>query len=136
VAWLLVGFVGGACSRGEAEPPTVVRDYATLDDALRAAGAATQPGDEISQPFFSVTGRILRVNGEDVQVFVYRDEATATAEAGLVSRDGRTIGNTQVSWIGTPHFHRTGRVIVLYVGQNDSVTGVLTTVLGPQFAGG
>ena len=39
------------------------------------------------------------------------------------------------SWIGPPHFYLAERLIVLYIGEDQSVIELLETVLGPQFAG-
>ena len=60
----------------------------------------------------------------------------ANAEADLVSPDGSSVGNTMVSWVATPHFYRSGKIIVLYVGENQALTSTLQEVLGSQFAGG
>ncbi len=122
------------------QPPVVshggpVTDYVSLIDNLRAAGATVEPAGDISQPFFSVKGNAITVNGGDVQVFEYADAATADAEAALISPDGSSIGTTMVSWVAAPHFYKTGRLIVLYVGDNASVLNALEGVLGPQFAG-
>jgi hypothetical protein len=35
-----------------------------------------------------------------------------------------------------PHFFRSGKLIVLYVGANESILKVLQASLGAQFAGG
>jgi hypothetical protein len=40
-----------------------------------------------------------------------------------------------MSWMATPHFYKTGRILVLYVGDDQKVIDVLTGALGPQFAG-
>ena len=109
-------------------------DRVSLVDSLRAAGAGVEPAGKISQPFFSVDGRTVRVNGEDVQVFEYTDAAAASTEAALVSQDGDSVGTSTVSWVATPHFHR-GRLIVPYVGDDIGVFEVLEDVVGPQFAG-
>lgn len=121
-------------------PPVVshggpVTDYVSLIDNLRAAGATVEPAGDISQPFFSVKGNAITVNGGDVQVFEYTDTAAADTEAALVSPDGSSIGTTMVSWVAAPHFYQTGKLIVLYVGDDTAVINVLETVLGSQFAG-
>src|SRR3990172_3969586 len=51
-------------------PPTVPPTPAPsamdeLIDALRAAGATVESGGPIRQPFFSVEGQIIKVNGTD-----------------------------------------------------------------------
>ncbi len=121
------------------EPPVShdgpVTDYVSLIDNLRQAGATVEPAGEVIQPFFSVTGNIIVVNGNDVQVFEYADTAAAEAEAALVSPDGFSVGTTMISWVATPHFYKTDRLIMLYVGDSTGVINVLEDVLGLQFAG-
>lgn len=110
-------------------------DVAALLGALRQAGATVKKAGGVSQPFFSVGGRLLLVDQEDVQVFQYRDEASAERDARSVSPTGSTIGTASPAWMGPPHFHRKGALIALYVGDTPSIKGVLQAALGPQFAG-
>ncbi len=122
-------------------PPVVshggpVVDYISLFDNLRAAGAIVEPAGEVSQPFFSVKGNAITVNGENVHVFEYADAATANTEAALVSPSGSPVGTSSPRWIATPHFYKAGRLIVLYVGDDTAVINVLEAVIGSQFAGG
>jgi hypothetical protein len=112
-----------------------VTDYASLAASLRAAGASVKPGAKVDQPFFPVGGRLMEVDGEEVQVFHFADAAAAEAQAAGISPTGTSIGTTKVQWIGPPHFYRTNAVLTLYVGDNERVLKVLETVLGPQFAG-
>jgi len=97
----------------------------SLIDNLRATGVTVNPAGDVSQPFFSVKGQVIKVNGEDVQVFEYGDKATAEAEAALVSPDGSSIGTSMVSWISSPHFYKAGKIIAIYVGENSEVTNLL-----------
>jgi hypothetical protein len=111
--------------------------YATLTDRLRAAGAKVAAGDVVQQPFLSVPGRILSVNGEDVQVYEYGNPIAAYLDAMQVSHDGSTVGgSTIIEWIDTPHFYKQGRVIAIYVGHTARMTHLLSGALGAQFAGG
>jgi len=86
----------------------------------------------VEQPFFSVKGRIIKINNEDVQVFEYRDEASMQTEAAKVSPDGSSIGTTIVTWVSAPHFYKAGKLIVLYVGSSPAVSGALDKVLAPS----
>jgi hypothetical protein len=122
----------GCCAISHGEP---VEDYVSLIDNLRASGATVEPVGEVEQAFFSVTGHVITVNGNDVQVFEYADAEAAEADAALVAPDGGSVGTTMVTWVATPHFYRTGKLIVLYVGDDSGVTAVLESALGPQFAG-
>lgn len=110
-------------------------DLKSLMRKLREAGATASAAGKISQPFFSVSGRALTVNGDQVQVFEYRSNARAKTDAAKVSADGTPIGTTMITWVGPPHFYRNGRLIVLYIGGNSGVLKALEKTLGPQFAG-
>ena len=111
-------------------------DYGSLIDALRAAGLNIEPAGEVEQPFASVVGYVVKVNGDDMQIFEYPDETQADSDAKLISPDGGIIGNTTIiDWISTPHFYKQGRLMVLYVGENVELINTLEAVLGPQFAG-
>ncbi len=119
---------------GCASPPG--SQTATLISDLKGAGAEVQMGGTLGQPFFSVEARILKVNGEEVQVFEYPYASTADAQAARVSSTGSTVGTSMISWVNTPHFFKKSGLIVLYVGKNQSILDALKKVLGEQFAGG
>lgn len=115
--------------------PQSVEDQAGLATALQASGATVEAGEPITQPFFTPEGKIVKVNGADVQVFEYESAEAMENEASQVAPDGGSIGTSMVEWIDTPHFYKTGRIIALYVGSDETILDILQTVLGPQFAG-
>jgi hypothetical protein len=135
--FLLIGAVLLAACGGEetVSHGETVTDYISLVDALRAEGATVEPAGAVSQPFFSVEGQLIRVDGQDVQVFEYQDEETAQSQAELVSPDGTSVGTSMMTWVEPPHFYQKGSLIVLYVGSSEEVRSALEAVLGPQFAG-
>jgi hypothetical protein len=112
-----------------------VTDYPSLIKSLRALGAGATAAGGVDQPFFSIPGRMIKVHGEDVQVFQYANAAAVDAEAAPISGDGMAVGTRKIHWIGSPHFFKMGRLLVLYVGDNDKVLGSLEALLGQQFAG-
>ena len=112
-----------------------VEDLAGLVAALEAAGATVEAAGEIQQPFFGPKGQVLKVNGADVQVFEYPEAAVVAHDANQVASDGSSIGTQVMMWMATPHFYKSGKLIVLYVGDEAAVTALLTSALGPQFAG-
>lgn len=138
---LLLATVASGCT----SQPTVishggpVRDYVSLVDNLRAKGAIVEPGEEFSDELFSVPGRNISVDGENVSVYGYADAGSTDAEAANISPDGGTITRGDmigyVDWVAAPHFYKTERLIVLYVGENAGVKNLLTELLGRQFAG-
>ncbi len=110
-------------------------NQADLIEAVRAGGAEVELGDSIEQAFFAVLGQNLKLDGTDVQVFEYESAQAMEADAAQVSADGSTIGNSMVTWVATPHFFKSGRVLALFVGEDAAVLEMLSGVMGEQFAG-
>jgi len=139
---LMFGLIVVGCGNGVTAAPTiastespVVEDQATLIAALKAAGETVEVGDSITQDFFRPEGHIIKVNGADVQVFEYESADAMENEASQVAPDGGSIGTSMVSWMDAPHFYKTGRIIALYVGGDQTILDLLNMVLGAQFAG-
>lgn len=137
ISILVVVMLFAACApQGEvpAESATV-DDLRSLSKALRDAGATIESNETIQQEFFTVEGRILKVNGTDVQVFEYKSADAMEAEAALVASDGGSVGTSMMMWMATPHFFKSGRLLVLYVGDDAAMLDLLKSALGEQFAG-
>lgn len=138
---VLMASLFAACAPGALSrvTPTATRNaimgYAALVQAFKAEGAAVQPGEEISDPLFSVKERILDLPRARVQVMEYPTEADAQAEAAKISPDGFQVGNAMVDWVAPPHFYRANRLIALYIGRDMTTLQLLQRVLGRQFAG-
>ena len=92
-------------------------------------------GGKVTQPFFSVRGQILKLKDVEIQAFEYRSVQTARKEGEAAGGDCTNVGTTSISWIAPPHFFRSGKLIVLYVGDQQSVLRLLEDVLGSQIAG-
>lgn len=121
---------------GEPNPATPVTSVEGLVTQLQNLGMdATYQGKSLEQSFFFPAAHIVRINGEDVRVYVYDDVSDLKADAGKISVDGGTLGNTSVRWIAPPHFYARSTYLALYVGVNDEVTGALASIFGPPFAG-
>jgi hypothetical protein len=138
VSLMLVAMLFAACAP-QAEfttEPDPLEDLGSLSETLRAAGATIESDETVMQDFFSVEGRILKVNGADVQVFEYKSVEAMEAEAALVSADGGSVGTSMIMWMASPHFFKSGRVLVLYVGDDAAILDLLKDALGGQFAGG
>lgn len=128
----------GAHRRVVPSPPAhggTAKDYRGLVSALKKSGMTVRRGGRVSQPFFSVRGRTLNLGGESVQVFEYARAAAAGRDAKRVEPSGSGVATSMPMWVGTPHFYKSGRLIVLYVGSDQSVIKALENALGPQFAG-
>ena len=142
VVLLMIGVFLSACgnahiaSASNSSPePAAVEDQASLIAALETAGATVASGEPISQPFFNVEGNIVKVNGADVQVFQYESAEEMELDSSQIAPDGGSNATTMITWIDTPHFYKTGRIIALYIGSDETILSLLETVMGAQFAG-
>src|SRR6266511_4281105 len=138
VLLLIIAFVVSGCANNSkatapavTTEPLAMEDKASLISALEASGATIETSEPVSQAFFSPEGSIIKVNGADVQVFEYESVDAMESEASQVAPDGGSIGTTMVSRMDTPHFYKTGRIIVLYVGSDKVVLDLLGKALGP-----
>lgn len=143
---LVFGFFLAGCSRTvlpRNESPTATPEAAAPGsgadawiEALTAAGTPAARKGGVTQPFFSVPGQVVALDGGEVQLYIYADEVAAKSEAGLVSPDGTSAGTTMITWMAAPHFYRSANAIALYLGDDAGILTALEKVFGPQFAGG
>ncbi len=119
----------------------VPQDTSSLVDILIVIRVPLEMSDdgsvivrEMSQPFFSVDAKIIKMYGEEVQTFEYRTIDDAQNDIDEVTSDGQ-FRNVNVIWVGTPHFYRSDRLIILYVGDHVDIIDTLEDLFGPQFAG-
>ena len=106
----------------------------SLMNGLRADGAKVKLGGKVTQPFITIPGRSLTVNGAQVQVFEFKTEAAAAAAAGDVDPGGSKIGRSITTWMAPPHFYR-NEIIAIYRGTSSSVIEPLIKTMSEQFAG-
>ena len=108
----------------------------SLAAALRAGGFAVRlAADTISQPFFSVSARVLVVDEADLQVYEYPTSAAAGADAAKISPSGSPIGTSMPNWMRPPHIYRQDNLILIYLGDNPRVRAALEAQAGRQIAG-
>lgn len=132
---MLFGGEGGASPTPTLQQDMLLTNLGVLRNRLSIMGLNAETGEAVMQPFLQVPGQILHVNGEDVQVYEYANEAAAAADAAQISPDG-SLTTIMIDWISIPHFYRFGNLIVLYVGTNSEILVALESILGPQFAEG
>jgi hypothetical protein len=122
-----------------------VIDYSSLLRTLyNTSGVSIRLGEERKEDFFSVKTRFIYVNENAVQVLEYDTPKAMETESKTISPDGsmirfKTNDNTttvaNLDYISLPHFYKSVRLIVLYVGEDKTITSLLETLLGKQFAG-
>lgn len=139
---LLAALAVMACGKGDAEPEP--GNGAALDvgtpsfgvyNLLKASGNHVDIGGVKKLPPFEPMGKELSVNGSAIQLFEFPGSTETAAVAATIAPDGSRIGSTEMNWEAPPHFFRTDRVIVLYLGSDSTTVRALTTAIGPQFAG-
>jgi hypothetical protein len=112
----------------------------TLIAALRQQGATATAGEVLpfALPCLSTKGRVVFVNTGTINVYEYPTAAAAEADAVRVSPDGSGVAGDQcaalITWVGPPHFYKTGQLIVVYAGSAADVLRPLEAVLGKPFA--
>ena len=126
---------GSRAQQASLRPRRPAKNLNDLINRLRAGGRKVVRGGKVSQPFFSVGGRIIAVDGEQVQVFQYASANATEREAKAVDPQRSAVGTSMPMWVAPPHFYKSGRLIVLYVGQSSPVIIALERALGAQFAG-
>ncbi|MDX1600097.1 MAG: hypothetical protein R3191_01145 [Anaerolineales bacterium] len=132
---LVFGALVLACTPGNLSSETPGSAEALIR-ALRAQGLEPQTGGTIEQEFFSVSGQVIKIENATIQIFEYADREARSTHSALISEHGSSIGTTMVTWIDTPHFWAQDRIIVLYVGSNQSIVDALTQILGQPLATG
>ena len=107
--------VVAACGSGESssQPTTPavshggpVKDYISLVDNLRAAGATVDPAGTVSPDFFAPQGQLLTVNGERVETFEFASAEEADAAVGVfpATVGGACVGASSLSEVGSAPF--------------------------------
>jgi len=141
VSFLLVMALGSTgcdsnTSASPIAPAEVTLGLADLAEILFARGIPIDIGDIEVFDFLPARARHFNVSGEDVLVFEFSGQPVTESVASTISADGTTINGQVIDWPATPHFFTSGRLIVLYLGDNPQVILGLQEIMGPQFAGG
>ena len=126
-----------SCTAHNPAEPSQLVNAQSLVPFLEHLGATVTVAEQVpteSFPFFSVPAQRLIVNGQNVHVFEYPDGDSAAQDAARIALLGTPIGGTQITWVDPPRFHRRGQLIVLHVGKDGEVSGMLETILGSPFA--
>jgi predicted small secreted protein len=111
-----------------------VESHDALAESLAAAGLEIQQNETLLDTFFpDTTAQFLTVNDQMIQTFEFPDATTAEAAAATVNEAGNIIGNITVDWVEPPHFYQSGRLIVLYAGQDGAILDALQSALGEPF---
>lgn len=145
VAAVVLAAIGTYAHFQPTEAPDAALSYTGFLDDLQSHGATVQE-DEQGGPGQSLpsTAHIVTVNGSKITVYAYLTTHDAERDMARISPDGSTISDVDssgtgsvvvIDYIAPPHWFHEGRVVVLYVGCDDTLLALLQQVLGPPFAG-
>jgi hypothetical protein len=118
-----------------------------ISDFVHKTGATIEAMGGVSNSFqvailsFQARAFQLKVNNHDVWIYEFSDGVSARIQASMISRDGSQINSfrgagASIDWIAPSHFFESGKLIVFYVGNDLPTINLLSSTLGPQFAGG
>lgn len=137
---LLLWFVFACSGTGEVTTTGAIEpggDPDRLIAELNGAGVATDEVDTFATDPLGGTGTLICVGSEEVRVYLFNDEQTATEVATRIDpADPSNLGNAIIEWVGRPRFWQRGPMLVLYLGEDVTTEDLLIGVLGPPFAQG
>jgi penicillin-binding protein 2 len=89
-----------------------------------------QTDQTVLHPFFRAPGQIARVNGQDLQVFVYPDATERKSDSARISADGRLIAGEVVDWPVPPRFVASGNVLGVLLSTDTRLAGRVDRAIG------
>ncbi len=98
------------------------------------AGAVIIPS-EIKRENLSVSGRMIVMNGDNLEVFEYPDSNTAEKEALQMSQKYQSTQNS-LEWKESIHLYLKDNLLIFYMGKNDSIISALNQGISQRVAGG
>ncbi len=107
----------------------------TLIQKLSDEGINVKIEGEVTYPFFSVTGKRILVNNDVLEVFEYPTVLSAAQAAAQIVQNGTVVGDTKVEWPESPHFYHNGKMIILYLGNDENILNIFKEKISYQFAG-
>lgn len=115
----------GAASQASGEGISVGRDTQKLIARIEETGLYPMPIRDVTRDFFSVTGKIIALDKDNVSVFKYKDSATALPE---VSTFQKSAGTRAGSWKKGVHLYAQDNLIVFYMGDRQSIMHSLNSI--------
>jgi hypothetical protein len=116
----------------EGEIPPTGQEVSTTNElvgSLEESGMTANIVGDVNQPFIPVAGRLLQINGQDVQVYEFPGTQERQRVSDTIAREGFTIQGVAPG-VQDPHVWAQGRLIVIYVGQDQTTVNTLNSFLG------
>ena len=127
---------------GDDEPPRSMEDIDVASPSYNIVNLLTATGNEVEVvgrapvQYFDAKNVVIRVNGGiDLELYEFGSKEDLEEAAAKVSPDATTIEGKPITWKAPPHFFKTDKVIILYMGADPANVAQLASAFGPQFAG-
>jgi hypothetical protein len=120
----------------EGEIPPTGQEVTTTNElvgSLEDAGRAVSIAGEVNQPFIPVTGRLIQLDGQDVQVFEFATQQERQQISDTIAREGFSIEGLAPG-VQDPNIWAQGRLIVIYPGTDQATVSTLSSMLGERLA--
>ena len=72
----------------------------------------------IRHSFLAVEGRLMRVSGSDLQVFIYPDPASRKADSDQIDTARVAPATAMIDWVTTPHLIASGNLVAIHLTPN------------------
>lgn len=125
-------------------PPTEasLTDHTSLIRALKSVGLAVRLGGRPGLPvsLLDVPGQAIRVGGDRAFIVEYPTEEALEMVRSSIRPRGDQLPTADgdlaiINWGDAPRFYSSGKLLVLYFGDEQRVLDKLDLLLGPHFAG-
>jgi hypothetical protein len=89
----------------------------------------------IRHDFIAVEGRLMRVSGSDLQVFIYPDPKARTADSERIDPTRVAPADATIDWIAKPHLIASGNLIAIHLTDNERLAERVRLILEAWHAG-
>ena len=89
----------------------------------------------VRQSFLAAEGRQLRVSGSDLQVFIYPDPGSRTADSDRLDTARVAPPDAIIDWVATPHLIASGNLIAIHLTPNERLAERVRLILEAWHAG-
>ena len=113
--------------------------YKTLLKLLNTNGFKYSKAHTIKDSYLSVPEKQILVDNEVLGIYEYRSNISMEKDASYIDKSGCSICTpyliVNLCVQAYPYFFKKDRLIINYVGTNESILEFLNTNFGPPFAG-
>ncbi len=110
--------------------------YVEFIARLTEAGEPFSDHGLFFQPILNMAAHVVQLGDAQVQVFEYDSVTAREAASSGISANGHEINGQTVTWTDEPHFWAGGRLLVLYLGQDERVLDLLGDIFGTPLTAG